>query len=129
MAASPKPSASVGKSNGKAVSEIDLTQDEFDNILGGSNEKPGATKTTTPKQKHSNETNKKKSSENETPRYAVRLVRITPKSPPPPPRLPSPPPTPPPQQKQTTGSPLKRRQRTRSTGVRNKVSDTWEKYE
>lgn len=109
-------------SNGNVVSEMELTQVDFDDILGASNKKPGATKTTTPMKKHNNETNSKKSSKNGTQRYAVRLVRITPKSPPPP--LPLSPPTPPPlQQKETTGSTLKKRQRTRSTAVRHKVSE------
>lgn len=123
LAATPKPPLLVEKplkthaaSNGNAVFEMDLTQDDFDDILGGLKEKTDATKATASMEKRNNGTNKKKSRKNGR---LGNVAPIAPKVPPTPP--------PPQQQKQTNYSALCKRQRTRSTGVRYKVSEALKK--
>lgn len=96
------------------IFEIDLTQDDSDANLSELNEKNEATKTTAPVRKHAN---KKKSSKIDA-SSSVAILKS------------SLPPTPTPsqqQQQQTSRVLLNKRQRTRSTGVRHKVSaiDHW----
>lgn len=96
------------------IIEIDLSQDDSDDDLWEANQKNDETKPTAAVQKNANESNKKKSSNIDAPNNVVVIKS-------------SPPSTPTkqqqPQQQQKSSVLLIKRQRTRSTGVRHKVSD------
>lgn len=134
---------SPGRPNNNSLLEMDLSQDDVNDILGGLNDKNDATKTMAAMQKHGNESNKKKSSKADAPNSAIPVVAKSSPLPSKPPtsKQPSPSPSPSPlttssppqiQQQQnekgeehqrTTRFSGNKRQRTRSTGVRHKVSD------
>lgn len=94
------------------VFEIDLSQDDSDDNLSELNKKYDTTNPTTLVQKHADETNKKKSNIIDAPSSVSKSSQPS-----------MPPPPPPPSQRQTSCVLLNKRQRTRSTGVRHKVSN------
>lgn len=91
------------------VFETDLSQDDSDDNLSALNKKYDTTNPTTSVQKHADETNKKKSNIIDAPSSVSKSSQ---------PSMP-----PPPSQQQTSCVLLNKRQRTRSTGVRHKVSN------